>query len=236
VNAGIREFVARTGTFLLEWGRIISGALSVPFIIAGLFAPNLSARISFALLAYLGLWVMVGLQAREVLELKERLKPKLRMFWDDDGCVKHMTRAPTPFVFFRVGVESMGVDHASDCKGFLTRIEKDGTTRWSGNNVLLTFAPEEHEDATSKTIRDKVPEYLDVISIGQSGALFLGTKGRIWRDYFEPVGSLFAESGEYILTIKVSGRETRTVEGRLKLCMAENGLESSMELLTRGSK
>jgi len=109
----------------------------------------------------------------------------------------------------------------------LTRIEKDGTTRWSGNNVLLTFAPEEQDDATSKTIRDKVPEYLDLISIGQGGALFLGTKRRIWRDYFEPVASLFAERGKYILTIKVSGRETRTVEGHLKLCMAENYLESS---------
>src|SRR5256885_720332 len=86
-----------------------------------------------------GVWAVVGLQAKEISELKERLRPKLRIFWDDEGCMKHMTRTPTPFVFFRVGVESMGADHVSDCKGFLTRIEKDGTTRWSGNNVLLTF-------------------------------------------------------------------------------------------------
>jgi hypothetical protein len=235
VNGGIKKWSASIGRFLVQWGRVISGALSVPFIIAALLVPNVSARIFFALLAYLGLWVMAGLQAKEIVELKERLRPKLRMFWEDEGCVKRMTRTPSPFVFFRVAVECMGVDHVSDCKGFLTRIEKDGTTRWSGNNILLTFAPEEREDATSKTIWDKVPEYLDVISVGQGGALFLGTKRRNWPDYFEPVASLFAECGEYILTIKVSGRETRTVEGRLKLSMAENYLESSMELLTAGS-
>jgi len=99
VSAGIKKCAASIGTFLLEWGRVISGGLSVPFIIVALVVPNVSARISFALLAYVGLWAVVGLQAKEISELKERLRPKLRIFWDDEGCVKHMTRTPTPFVF-----------------------------------------------------------------------------------------------------------------------------------------
>jgi len=225
----------RIGTFLVEWGRVISGGLSVPFIIAALVVPNVSARISFALLAYLGLWVMVGLQAKEILELRERRRPKLRMFCEDEPCAKHMTRTETPFVFFRVAVESVGVNHVRDCKGFLTRIEKDGATRWSGDNILLTFAPEQQEDATSKTIGEKIPEYLDVVAVAQCGVLFLGTKGRIWQNYFEPLASIFSDRGDYILTIKVSGRGTSTIEERVKLRIAENYVESSMELLAARS-
>jgi hypothetical protein len=46
---------------------------------------------------------------------------------------------------------------------------------------------------------------------------------------------MFSDHGEYILTIKVSGRGTGTIEESVKLCIAENYLESSIELLARPS-
>jgi hypothetical protein len=229
-----RTCLARTGRFITDWGAIMSGALSVPFMFMALL--NVSQRLLFGALSYAALLVMAISQTIRISKLREQMTPKLRMFCDDEGCVKRMTRTQTPFVFFRVAVESVGVDHVTDCKGFLTRIEKDGAIKWAGNNVLLTFAPEENEDATAKTIREKIPEYLDVVAVAQRGVIFLGTKRRVWQDYLEPLASIFSDRGEYILTIKVSGRETRTIEGRLKLCIAENYLESLIELLTPPSR
>jgi hypothetical protein len=211
----------------------MSGALSVPFGLLALF--NVSGRLLFAILAYAALGTMAIAETIKTSKLREQMKPKLRMFCDNEGCAKHMTRTETPFVFFRVAIECLGVDQVSDCKGFLTRVENDGAIRWSGDNVLLTFAPERQGDATLKTVREKIPEYLDVVAVAQRGVLFLGTKARIWPDYFEPLASMFSDRGEYILTIKVSGRGTRTIEESLELCIAENYLESSMKLLTRPS-
>jgi hypothetical protein len=136
----IKERVASVGIFLKNWGAVMSGALSVPFALLALF--NVSGRLLFAILAYAALGVMAISKTRETSNLREQMRPKLRMFCDNEGCARNMTRTETPFVFFRVAVECVGVDQVSDCKGFLTRIEKDGAVRWAGDNVLLTFAPE----------------------------------------------------------------------------------------------
>ena len=145
----IKECVASVGRFLKNWGAAMSGALSVSFALLALF--NVSGRLLFAILAYAALGTMAISETIKTSKLREQMRPKLRMFCDDEGCAKHMSRAETPFVFFRVAVECIGADQVSDCRGFLTRVEKDSAIRWSGDNLLLTFAPEQQGDATSKT-------------------------------------------------------------------------------------
>jgi hypothetical protein len=116
---------------------------------------------------------------------------------------------PTPVNFFRVVVNATEESQlVKNCTGFLTRIEKDGKTKWGGNNAQLTFAQGEEPDALSKTIRYPVPEYLDVLAVTSRNQIFPGTKPgiglRLWP-FVPALDQIFSQIGDYLLTVVITG-------------------------------
>ncbi|PYJ69130.1 MAG: hypothetical protein DME76_10005, partial [Verrucomicrobia bacterium] len=96
---------------------------------------------------------------------------------------------------------------------FLTSIQKDGEARWGGDTATLTFAQGEAPDRFSKTIRNKIPEFFDVLAVTSKGEMFPGTYderfGR-WWPYQPALPEIFSEAGDYILAVAVSGDDVPT--------------------------
>jgi hypothetical protein len=71
-----------------------------------------------------------------------------------------------------------------NCTAILTSIKKDGKTKWGGDTATLTFAQGEAPDRFSKTIRNEIPEFFDVLAVTTKGEMFPGTYdatyGRWW--------------------------------------------------------
>ena len=157
--------------------------------------------------------------------------PKLEVAYDENKdckCIMEPPRSEVPFVFLRLLVTTESISEIRNCQGHLTRIERDNQKIWSGM-WPLTFAPEEHDDATDKTIRHGYDYYLDVIAIGENGVLFLGTKGRHWPGHFPPIGEIFSKKGDYFLAINVSGAST-TISKRVRFYIADNYLDCMLEI------
>lgn len=120
-----------------------------------------------------------------------------------------------PVKFWRVAVRTDCLESVRNCKGFLTRIEKDGSKKWSGETAQLTFAPGEDPDALSKTIYYNIPAFLDVLVVTPRNDIILATKNRVWP-YAVDLYSIFAETGKYILTIAVAGDGSATITAALE--------------------
>jgi hypothetical protein len=94
----------------------MSGGLSVPFTFLALFSA-LPQRNLFLILAFVGLLVLIVSLTIQVVNLRDKQKPKLRVI-EDRWCKVHETRSgDTPFIFLRLAVTNEGLDEITDCKG-----------------------------------------------------------------------------------------------------------------------
>jgi hypothetical protein len=173
-------------------------------------------------------WRQQYLDARHLRDIQS---PKLEVAYDENKdckCIMEPPRSEVPFVFLRLLVTTESISQIRNCQGHLTRLERDNQKIWSGLH-LLTFAPEEDDDATDKTIRHGYNYHLDVIAIGGNGVLFLGSKRRHWPGHFPPIGEIFSKKGDYFLTINVSGAST-TISKRIRLYIADNYRDCVLEI------
>ncbi len=75
-----------------------------------------------------------------------------------------------------------------------------------------------------------MPEYLDILAITHTGVIRPGTRNRGWP-YIPPLGQIFDEFGEYILTVKISGQSIPTVEATLKFDWTGDYETSALSLI-----
>jgi hypothetical protein len=134
-----------------------------------------------------------------------------------------------PVKFLRVVVHIAGRESVSNCTGYLTEIRKNHEKRWEGDNAKLTFAPGEDPDALSKTIHERVPEFLDVLAITSRNQLFVGTKGRGWP-YMPRLHDIFSEPGNYLLSICITGDGLPTAAPQLTFTWTQNWETSQLRL------
>jgi hypothetical protein len=223
------------------WWSAMSGAISIPFALIALFSSG-HQRWLFVALAFVSLWVFVAAVIKKNLALQEKIRPKLKISCGKnvfgsvtESIVDLADRGNIPFPtlirFYRMAVESDGVDAVHDCRALLTQISKNGVKRWGDDNVLLTFAPGEDADATCKTIYDKTTEFLDVLLISEWNKIIPAVKNRHWR--FTPTERIFSEPGEYILTVVISAQGMATI--KVLLTFNWTGVSETAELSLLGT-
>src|SRR6266542_1599855 len=167
----------------------------------------------------------------------------LRMSCDPsiEGCVKQtlFTSQRLPTNFFRVKVDADSEQSVKNCAAILTSIKKDGRTKWGGDSAKLTFAQGEAPDAFSKTIRNKVPEFFDVLAVTSTNEIYPGTYqnpfGRMWP-YAPTLPEIFSEPGDYILTVAVTGDEVPTEKAQMKFTWTRNWQTSALVLITEAPR
>ncbi len=150
----------------------------------------------------------------KIADLRGRLRPKLKIICDPNypGC-----RQQSPHVqWLRVAVNCDGVSSVEGCRGYISNIKKDGEYRWTGDSATVTFASGDEDDATSKTINTGKDEFLDIFGISYDGnELRVATKKRDWQ--FAPdLRRIFAETGDYFLTVTISGKLVPTIQAELR--------------------
>jgi len=126
-----------------------------------------------------------------------------------------------PVKFLRVVVHVAGKESIANCTGYLTEIRKTDQKKWEGDNAKLTFAPGEDPDALSKTIHERMPEFLDVLIVTSRNEIFAGTKGRGWP-YIPPLHEIFSEAGEYLLSVSITGPGIATAAPQLRFTWTRN--------------
>ena len=126
-----------------------------------------------------------------------------------------------PVKFLRVVVHVAGTESVANCTGYLTEIRKNDQKKWEGDNAKLTFAPGEDPDALSKTIHERMPEFLDVLIITSRNEIFAGTKGRGWP-YIPPLHEIFSEPGDYLLSLSITGPGIATAAPQLTFTWTKN--------------
>ncbi len=140
----------------------------------------------------------------QICDLKERFKPRLRLSFGKDvaGCYRptEFTNGPSA-IFFRVKAEYLGTGSLNGCTGYLTDVKKDGMSANFGESLQLTFALAEMPDTLSKTIVDKVPQYLDVGFVLDSGEFQMATKDRVTPNSLR---HFFSSPGDYGLRVVVA--------------------------------
>lgn len=201
----------------------MSGVLSIPFGLAALFSEG-HPRTYFALLAFAALLIASAGLVKRILELKERLRPKLKLHCETSipGCVVPNSCQGGVNLFYRLAVSSDCESILENCQGRLIEIRRalESVPIWSGDTAILTFAPGEKPDSESKTIHPHVTVHLDVLMVllgpvGNFIGLFPGTRDRQWR-LVPPLADIFNAHGQYILTIEIVGDHMPTITRELE--------------------
>jgi len=159
--------------------------------------------------------IYLGLHKELQIEIeKNRPKFKLSCRKDIHGCAIESPGGVEKF--FRLQVKTDCVNGIEGCIGHLIKIEKDGLIVYDHDAVELPFARANEADCLSKSIFPNNPYFLDVlVTHNPTHTVFFATKGHFpahdqKREY------IFKSSGEFILTVGVSGKGVPTVKTKLK--------------------
>jgi hypothetical protein len=225
----IREYVSFIFT---NWWSRLSGGLSIPFALISAFTTG-GERVLFVILAFLSLLVSVGFLIARILELKEKLRPKLKVSCGPnvDGChvVTSIGIAPHQKValYLRVMVEVDGVGDLEDCTGTLIRIEKGAAAKLGHERLGLTFAAGVEAAATSRRLRNKVPDFLDILMITEDREIVPCTSGFVCPRSID-LREIFSERGIYILTLILNGKDSPSQEIPLQFHWGGNYAEAAL--------
>jgi hypothetical protein len=209
------------------WGEM-SGATSIPLAFIALLQQGHERRF-FALLAFCALWVCVIKLAWMNYQLLEKQKPKFRLSCGKDiiGC--NVPSLNGSMQFFRLCVEAQGQNEIKNCRGHLIKIEKDGNVVFGHDSLILTFARAEDPDTLAKTLHPNIPEFLDVLcTVNVVHTVCTADKNRTPaldqnRDY------VFSLTGDYILTVAVSGDGVPPATAKLKFTWKGQWMTASIE-------
>jgi hypothetical protein len=205
------------------WWSAMSGAFSIPFALAALFLDASHGKEIFAVLAFVTLFICA-------LRMAYRNFPKLKL-----SCRKEITGCAVPnpdnsMKYFRMLVETDCGHEIENCVGHLIKIEKNGKTIYDHDPRELPFAPAERDDCLSKTIAPGIPYFLDVLNtINAVHAVFIATKAYPTGALNQNREYIFADAGEYILTVSVSGNDVPTATAKLKFIWQGQWFTATME-------
>jgi hypothetical protein len=185
----------------------MSGAFSVPFaILAALsdqkYGPLIYGSLAYAALAFTSYLLWIRNQA-----LAERLRPKLRVSFDerDRGCF-HETRITNgPRIkLASIRIEAVGVGLIHDCGADLALFSRDGGDNLLIQGLPLIISPAERPNHARKDVREGRPELVNVLCMAEDNSVRLWTDNFYMPNYLAPI----TEPGIYRLRITVFGSET----------------------------
>jgi len=213
----------------VAWWGLMSGAISIPLTWLSI-ANQWSARQTLAISAGAALWVFVVSLIIRNRQLLEKQKPRLKMLFTPslDGCIMGEDFYAK---LFRVAVQTCGLCHVEKCQGYLTKVELAGENKLRGDSILLTFAPGEDEDATSKTIWQHSTKFLDLIDV-MPGEIKAIRKSGAWEPHLPRIKEIFPRVGEYVLTIQIVAPSAPTITGQFKLTLTDNVTTTSLKEIT----
>ena len=178
------------------------------------------------------------LEARlEILEEKLRPKFKLDCSPKIGGCMNVIL--DKKLKIYRLRVESDCASEIKNCRGHLTKIEKDGQEVFNQESLELPFAPAESEDALNKTVFPKIAYYLDILFVTpEIRPVRFAAKGNYPKSaersfVINQIKDLvFISEGEYILHVSVSGEQVDSVHTKLKFIWKNDPLDSTIEKIS----
>jgi hypothetical protein len=150
-----------------------------------------------------------------------------------DGCHEENQWEAGPVYFLRVYVKTGSSEPIRNCTAFLTRIEKNGEKRWASHGVQLTFSDSKDPDTLAKTVRAKVPYFVDVLVVTSWGEIRPGNMDRVWA-YKPRMHEIFAEVGDYILTVIITGDDIEPITALLKFNWTRNWQTSWLTMADQG--
>jgi hypothetical protein len=206
----------------------MSGGLSIPFAFLAAFDWR-SARWTFAVLAFIALLVAMCRVAYRAAELR---RPKI-----STACGKAVSGSRGLNIgvdSLRIVITSLSEAPITNCQAHLTEIKKGKETFFcgsaGGNSVHLTFCPSDLSDPRAITIFPSTYPAVDVVYVKEKGEVLPGCIIGGWN-FDKNFAEIFAESGEYFLTVKIVG-DMPTEIVNLKFTRTTNWKTSTLEKVT----
>jgi hypothetical protein len=193
----------------------MSGGLSVPFALAGLYYQGHDGR-KYVILAFVALTIFSLRVVWTNYQLLEKQKGKFTLFCSKDIASCAVPNAGNTMRYFRMVVETDCINEIEHCVGHLIKIEKDAVIVYDHDPRELPFAPAERNDCLAKTISPNIPYHLDVLcTINHVNRVFIATQGQPCDALNRKGEYIFADNGEYILHVSVSGKGVPTANAKL---------------------
>lgn len=223
-----------------HWRQIIGGSLL--FLLAGVAAslglnvpPSISGIAALSLAVVCACFLCWRDEHNRAESLAERLRPRLQVTVNEKSIANAIWDGEHWVIFLRVIVSSLTARRIENAKAYLVSIEKDSKTLWDDQEMPLTFSPGENPDALCKTIEHGGHYPLDVMIVRRGDdALFMGTPQRAWP-HFDSLHEIFAETGEYILNIRVSADDCPSVVARVMFHWGGSSFECGIDVLPASS-
>ena len=168
-------------SFIFTWWSGMSGGFSIPFAALAFYFSG-HARLWYGAFAFLSLLFSSFCLIKRIVELKGKLTPKFQVACSPSitGC-RLLATSKTNWVH-RVLIRNNGTEPIEACEARITAIAFNGVPIWDGNYALLTFAPSELEDSTSKSLRHEQNNYIDVMFTCRETPTFrMGTVNNMWN-------------------------------------------------------
>jgi hypothetical protein len=196
------------------WGALMSGAFSVPFAAAAIFADSRYGSLIWSAMAYAALAFSAFLLWRRTVALEVRLRPKLRCSFDerDALCKRPVTTQSGPGQWYRIKVEATTDAPASRCSAVLLDIFRGDVPIVHGELPRLMFALS--TDPLDKTIYPQTPAVIDLMVITESNEAHLALSTPDGMGSID-MTKVFSEAGDYTIRIAVNSSDAGRAAGKL---------------------
>ena len=138
-------------------------------------------------------------------------------------------------VRFLHGCVSIAKSSIPNCKAYLIEIRKGQEVEWSGGPEQLTWSPHPSSDSLSKTLHQRIEYQLDVLVIRPDGEIQVCNHDRTWLR-LPRLHHIFAEAGDYVLTIAIAGDGVHSEMFRVKFQWTKNWQTSFLTSLENGQR
>ena len=190
-------------------------ALLCPALIAWTSSIGPSSKIGITVSAIV-LWMFLSAYLGHRKHI-DRITPKLMLKFHPSLSV--VPDGKREFMWYRVVVTTSSIGGVEGCEGYLVKIEKDGAIVFDHETRQLPFSPNWQTNSATKDIPQDVELPLDVLAIRMSdNHIGIPVVGAGLTEPSDKHGFyLFQGHGEYVFTIKVTSKTSRTVQGKFRL-------------------
>ncbi len=208
-----------------DWWARMSGPLSVPAMVVGLWVPNDTAKVAFLLTAFVCVWVTAYRlwKPAKLIAVYDPNKSQCRSVSE----FKYLDRSPRNGMVYRIQVTNSGNETVRNCEGQLVEVAFADEPAELGA-ASLTWCGEWPPN-TKIDLKGRFTRELDLLILYQDGDISITTPG--WPPNNRQ--DFFARRGSYRFTVIIGGDETATLPPyKLRLNYTGDWQTSTMEVMT----
>lgn len=149
----------------------------------------------------------------KLLAAEEKMRPKIICTFGEQvpGCIVPTLAGSNRAKWIKLKIEADSIGIVRECCATLIALNYNNETIFDNESLYLSIAPSERVNPEFKDIRDRVPEYADLLGVIDTNDVFITTPGFVMPRSIRNPEALFRLHGHYTLKVVVSSPDTKSV-------------------------